>query len=685
MGELGFTYAQNNRYVEALERYEERLALAENLGDNLAQADSLQAIALIYSALGDYDAARETNSLAQNFVATLPEDTKQLTKLQQAIASNAGFLAYAQQNYGAAAKQYEKSLELARQNGDVTAEIEVLNQLGLTYFQQTDYQSAQATQTQALRLAKTATPADELRAYEGLAIAEYALKNYDAAITYFTKSLGLAEQLGDRHAKARSWSALGDAQYKTQQNEAAINSLKNAIQLWEDLRADLGEQDLFRVSLFETQETTYSTLQEVLLETNQVAKALEVTERGRSRAFVELLDRGLAPQAKTQDIDAPDIAQMRRIAKEQNATLVSYSVSRQVVESGRQRELVESDLWIWVMQPDGTLDFRRQDLTALQQQRLTISDLISDSRCFGDIACIRRSQLRRSNRGSARSGNSNDNVDPSLAQLHELLIAPIQDLLPNTAEEEIVFVPHRSLYLVPFAALQDQTGRYLIEDHTIRTAPSIQVLDLTRQQRQQVSGEGITIVGNPTMPAGLDQLPGTTKEAQAIANLFDTEFITGDDATPTLVTQTIENSRFVHLATHGLLSGYSDEPEKIPGAIALAPTKADNGFLTASEILELRLNAEMVVLSACDTGRGAITEDGVIGLSRSFMGAGVPSVVVSLWQVPDDSTSDLMIEFYRQLQINPNKAQALRQAMLANLEKYEQPRDWAAFTLMGET
>jgi hypothetical protein len=426
-------------------------------------------------------------------------------------------------------------------------------------------------------------------------------------------------------------------------------------------------------------------LQEVLIETGQFSQALEVTERGRSRAFVELLDRGLSPQADQQDIEAPNIAQMRQIAAEQNATIVSYGIGRKMSEQTGRRELIDSEIWIWVVKPDGTVDFRRQDLQPLADQGLTIETLISGSRCFGDRLCMLRSQSRRGDRGLSRSDSTNANVDPNLSDLHNLLIAPIQDLLPPTPDQEVVFVPHRSLFLVPFAALQDSAGRYLIEDHTIRTAPSIQVLDLTRQQRQTISGEGITIVGNPTMPKGLAQLPGTEKEAQAIAAMFGAEILTGDDATQTTVTQAMKNSRFVHLATHGLLDGFGDDAQNIPGAIALAPTEADDGFLTTSEILELNLNSEMVVLSACDTGRGTITEDGVIGLSRSFMGAGVPSVVVSLWQVPDISTSDLMIEFYKQLQSNPDKAQALRQAMLINLEKYPNPKDWAGFTLMGET
>lgn len=101
----------------------------------------------------------------------------------------------------------------------------------------------------------------------------------------------------------------------------------------------------------------------------------------------------------------------------------------------------------------------------------------------------------------------------------------------------------------------------------------------------------------------------------------------------------------------------------------------------------MNLRADLVVLSACGTGRGNITGDGVIGLSRSLMAAGVPSIVVSLWAVEDRATAELMREFYRQWQ-NPDnpmdKAQALRQAMLTTMETRPNPRLWAAFTLIGE-
>ena len=120
--------------------------------------------------------------------------------------------------------------------------------------------------------------------------------------------------------------------------------------------------------------------------------------------------------------------------------------------------------------------------------------------------------------------------------------------------------------------------------------------------------------------------------------------------------------------------------------IALAPSKQDDGLLTAEEILSLKLNADLVILSACNTGRGRITGDGVIGLSRSLFIAGTPSVIVSLWSVPDSPTAELMTEFYTNLNQNKlDKAQALRQAMLKIKQQYpNKPLNWAAFTLIGE-
>jgi CHAT domain-containing protein len=162
---------------------------------------------------------------------------------------------------------------------------------------------------------------------------------------------------------------------------------------------------------------------------------------------------------------------------------------------------------------------------------------------------------------------------------------------------------------------------------------------------------------------------------------LNTQALTGNQATKSSILPLMSKAQIIHLATHGIL----DDIQGLKSAIALAPSGEDDGLLTAEEILNLKLNAELVVLSACDTGRGRITGDGVIGLSRSFISAGVPSVIVSLWSVPDAPTASLMTEFYKNLQLNPDKAIALRQAMLTTMKQHPNPKNWAAFTLIGES
>jgi hypothetical protein len=280
-----------------------------------------------------------------------------------------------------------------------------------------------------------------------------------------------------------------------------------------------------------------------------------------------------------------------------------------------------------------------------------------------------------------------------LQLLHQILIEPIIDLLPVDANSPIIFVPHYDLFLVPFAALQDSNNRYLIENHTILTSPSIQVLEITREHQNRVRGlrQAALIVGDPTIapkfnknPYKLRQIPRAKEAAEAIAATLGTEAISGENATKIAILDKMLNTRIVHLSAHGLLDDF--QGSGIPGAIILAPSgDTDDGALNAAEIQQLKLDSELVVLSACSTGGGKITGDGVIGLSRCFMIAGVPSIIVSLWNMGAISAKLLMTEFYQNLARAENRAAALRCAMLTTKARFPSPIAWAAFTLIGET
>ena len=242
--------------------------------------------------------------------------------------------------------------------------------------------------------------------------------------------------------------------------------------------------------------------------------------------------------------------------------------------------------------------------------------------------------------------------------------------------------------------MRDEEGKYLIDKHTILSSPSIQVLDLTQKRKTRLTGTTgePLIVGNPEMPLislvpgeepdhQLEPLPGSEIEAKAIAQMQGVQPLIGKEATETTVVEKMPQAKLIHFATHGLLDGYQGN---IPGLIAFTKDGKNDGLLNAVDIYNMKLQADLVVLSACNTGLGEITSDGVIGLSRAFFNAGVPSLLVSLWNLPDNSTAPLMTEFYKNLQTTPDKAQALRQAMLTRKEVDPDPVNWAGFMLLGQ-
>jgi len=696
LNNLGATYYAIGDYEKAISYQQQRLAQAESRADLLGKGQAFIGLGAAYGAIGNYKKAIEYYEQSLKVAHSLKS-----LDLEASILRNLGLVYYAKKDYTRAGEYQEQSLVIAKQQRDRRGEALALSNLGLVHYSLTDYAQAIDEQKQSLAIAlELRDRFVQGRALENLGTAYYAVKNYRQAIESYQQSLTIALELSDRHAQGRVLSNLGEAFYKAKQPAEAIKALFSALEIWESLRSNLNNNDLNLISIFDTQETSYSMLQEVLADQNQPKEALEIAERGRAQAFVRLLTNRFSSQSAQATLKSSetqikpiDIPEIQQVAKEHNSTLVSYSIIKEVVETDGQRKLQDSELYIWVTQPTGQIEFRRISLKGLAQKETLLKTLITKSRCFTP-SCVRNKQRSQPATNPTRTIPIVEQrfLDSSLQELYQLLIEPIADLLPLNPTARIIFIPQESLFLVPFAALQDTSGNYLIEKHTILTAPSIQVLSLTKKQQQLTSGKGAVVVGNPTMPSvsfntnqppqELASLPYSETEAIAIAQLLNVEPLTGDKATKVTVLQQIERARIVHLATHGILDDV--EGLGVPGFIALAPSKGDSGLLTANEIFNLRLNAELVVLSACNTGRGRITGDGVIGLSRSFIAAGVPSVVVSLWSVNDESTADLMAEFYRQMQLTPDIAQALRKAMLVTLVKHPNPVDWAAFTLIGE-
>jgi CHAT domain-containing protein len=274
-----------------------------------------------------------------------------------------------------------------------------------------------------------------------------------------------------------------------------------------------------------------------------------------------------------------------------------------------------------------------------------------------------------------------------------ILIAPLAQLLPKGNSALVGIVPSRNLFRVPFPALSNDSGTALVDLFGLVVAPSIRFF----RQSERLGSDGFqsVVVGNPAMPdlyawsstneASLPPLPGSEAEAAQVCRLLSAKGpqslpLTGKAASKKAFLDALKGASLAHIATHSLL----DEQYPNHSAIALAPAADDNGFLTATEISRLDVHLDLAVLSACSTGVGEVSGDGVSVLARAWHVAGTRSVVYSLWSVDDDATSWFMQSFYRAAVKDGNYAQAMQTASVETRKRFSNPLDWAGFALSGQ-
>jgi CHAT domain-containing protein len=301
--------------------------------------------------------------------------------------------------------------------------------------------------------------------------------------------------------------------------------------------------------------------------------------------------------------------------------------------------------------------------------------------------------------------------------LFTMLFGKLADQL--RADSKLIVVPDGLLNQVPYESLV-HNGRYLIEDHQISYLPSATLIELLRQPPKSATvldGQmDLLAFGDPVfqqrsktslnrkLPAtppeinrqagdwdmtNLSRLPRTRDEVEYIASLIPKErqrlYLGKDSSERAFKQEALSKYKWIHLATHSLVD--EQNPGRSSVVLGLDGNNDEDGFLRATEIADLDLNCDLVILSACETGRGQLLSgEGIIGLSRSFFIAGARSVVVSQWSVSDISTAQLMKDFYQQLVNNVPKAAALREAKLRMLNggsETRHPYYWAPFVIIG--
>jgi CHAT domain-containing protein/Tfp pilus assembly protein PilF len=662
LNNIATVYKNLGQYPKALEYYQQSLTIKREIGNKAGEGTTLNNIGAVYDSLGQYLKALEYYQQSLVIAQTISDRAGEKNTL-----NNIAAVYQSLEQYPKALQYFQQSLKIVQSIGDRSGEGTIFNNIGTVY----QYLGQYSTSLDYLQKSLTIRKAIGDQAGEGNSIGNIgevyrSLRQYPKALAYLQQSLTIRRMIGDRDGEGGTLNNIGATFLDQKKPALAEKSLRAAIAIWENIRGSKnnrgeGLSDRDKVAFADRVSSTYKLLQRALIEQNKPQAALEISERARARGLAELLASKISKTnaASSQAIrQAPSLSKIQQIAKTKQATLVQYSI------------IDDNLIYIWAIKPTGEIVFQQSKLPA----KTKLKDLIVAT---------------RQNIGAESRSPEQENLpepEGDLQQLYKILIEPIAKELPTNPEAEVVILPQKELFLVPFAALQDAQEKYLIEKHTLTIAPSIQVLGLSNKKSTSSSGKPV-VVGNPIMPTdyknqagepeALANLPGSEAEAKTVAEILKVTPLIGQAADKQQVVKLLKDSPIVHLATHGLLRTLKGD---IPGAIVLT-----NGFLTSSEIFDMQLQADLVVLSACDTGRGDLTGDGVVGLSRSLAVAGVPSVIVSLWEVSDDATMSLMSEFYRNLRVKKlAKSQALRQAMLTTMQLYPKPTLWSAFMLVGE-
>ena len=281
----------------------------------------------------------------------------------------------------------------------------------------------------------------------------------------------------------------------------------------------------------------------------------------------------------------------------------------------------------------------------------------------------------------------------TLRELYDVMIAPISHLIED---EELIIVPDGSSFLIPYAALVDQKSRYLSETLRIRLAPSLTSLRLLIDcPEERHSTSGALLVGDPWIetvrlksqkkkPRRYTQLPGAEKEVKMIGQILNVEPLMGKNATKDQVLRKLHSVSLVHIAAHG--SAERGEILLSPNLGSSKPPEEKDFLLTMKDVLDAKLNAKLVVLSCCHSGRGKIKAEGVVGIARAFLGAGARSVIASLWEIDDDATLTFMKHFYEHLVKGQTASKSLHEAMkmMRESDEFNAVKYWAPFMLIGD-
>jgi len=704
----GNVLIQKGWYDQGLENHRSALAIYQQLKGKTKLIEALHDMGQLYLMLGDSINAESHYRQAMELARDIG--------LSRGITINLlalGDLQKRQGEFEAAAALYAQGVQRAKESGEVEIWSHGLLQLAAVHRDQERFREAMDETDQALAIAReTGAPGLTIRAIYAQAELnrlqdrlDQALAGFEQAVTALADAPDTELEWQVHYGKGLVLAAAGD-------KEAAITSLQSAVALIEGVRDRLREER-FRAGYVQDKYQVYVDLVRLQLETGRQEDAFSTAERLRSRSYLDLIERGIPPDpgAKEQLLEfamKERIRALRRALAEENNR--SRPEQRQLAINVYSQELLVAE-----QQYQAFLDDRRRSGAVSWNEAPTYSDvgasLAEDEALIEYVVGSESVMLFVLTRGSLAADTipmrredlenkvelvrnlirrrDNSRWKKPAASLARSLIDPVMANGQLEGVNHLYLVPHGTLNYLPFALLPsrgtDDTKR-IIEDFTLAYLPTAAAL---LQENGMSTNSSSMLVLAPER----SRLLYASEEARAVNTLFqpDSRALLGKTATESSFKQLASQYRLLHLATHA----YFNKLNPLLSGLELESDEANDGQLELHEILGLKLNADLVTLSACQTGLGSghfaevPAGDDFVGLTRAFLYAGSTSVLATLWEVDDGSTLVLMKHFYaglKQAGESEGKAAALARAQRALLSSgtYNHPYYWAPFVLVGE-
>lgn len=516
---------------------------------------------------------------------------------------------------------------------------------------------------------------------------------------------------------------LGIALAAAGQRDAAIAALRSAVGIIETRREKLGVDEVALSGFLQGKDEPYRVLVRLLIGAGRDREALLVSERLRARGLgtaiaqgnIDVLPAMTAEESARVDAMNADIAAINKqmlvsesgepdLRTRLDETRVAlralltdlYARSPAVhARSSEDPEAIVGDPARLLPQSDQAL------LTFLVDDEQTFAFFIhrdaDELKIVSRRIAVSRSELTRTaQRLTTAVASRSLSFRDDARRLHELLLSPF---LPDIRSKRLLYiVPDGVLWRVPFHALQAGNGEYLIEQVAVAYTPSLTLLRARRPKNDRARGTALFAVADPVLPPGramqreamfrdnnFGPLPDSRSEVREIARLYGgrggSRVLIGNDATEAVVKREAEAFNVLHIATHGVIN----DAAPMYSAVLLSSSGADDGLLEAREMIDMRLGADLAILSACQSAGSSVTPgEGLIGMSWALMVAGCRNTVVSQWNVASRSTAQLMIAFHREM-IGHDYATALQRAQLAILrtKAHRHPFYWSAFVLLA--